>query len=353
MNKDLRNRTLACGAIVSTKPGYVLLGWGPRHWSYEGNAKPDVPCFYFPDFFLENKKPWFYHSEWREFSIEELAEIIPAAEKSDLKLVWQTPSLDAFRKIFGDIQQAISAKRLIKAVPYLFDKADHTFTYEQIHHLLANLLAKSLHKPLYIYGFWDDNEGIVGATPELLFRHHPSESLIETMACAGTAPSAKIEQSSFLLDPKECEEHRIVVEAIKESLMPYGKLEVRSLTTLQFPLLMHLVTPIFLKCRESFNFFNILKALHPTPALGAWPKEAGMKWLKEYEVSNPRLRFGAPVGYLHGDIAACYVAIRNIQWKGNEVTIGAGCGVIAQSQCEREYAEIDLKKRFIKEMLGL
>jgi menaquinone-specific isochorismate synthase len=42
-----------------------------------------------------------------------------------------------------------------------------------------------------------------------------------------------------------------------------------------------------------------------------------------------------------------------MQWDEKEIHIGAGCGLVAESQCTREWAEIKLKLQAIKEMLAL
>ena len=92
--------------------------------------------------------------------------------------------------------------------------------------------------------------------------------------------------------------------------------------------------------------------MHPTPALGAFPRRPGMEWLKEYQQKIDRRRFGAPVGYAIEDAQAkCYVAIRNVQWTKNQMLLAAGCGIVATSQYDAEWAEIKLKLQAIKEML--
>jgi isochorismate synthase EntC len=47
------------------------------------------------------------------------------------------------------------------------------------------------------------------------------------------------------------------------------------------------------------------------------------------------------------------VAIRNVQWTGRTVTLGAGAGIIAESLFEREWEELRLKRTAVMDMLGL
>ena len=98
--------------------------------------------------------------------------------------------------------------------------------------------------------------------------------------------------------------------------------------------------PIEVILEQPIDFKAATTALHPTPALGAFPKEAGFTWLENYNQQMPRGRYGAPVGCLLNNQATCIVAIRNVQWKGSQAKIGAGCGIVKESVLENEWNEI-------------
>ncbi|HEY4831978.1 MAG TPA: chorismate-binding protein, partial [Waddliaceae bacterium] len=99
-------------------------------------------------------------------------------------------------------------------------------------------------------------------------------------------------------------------------------------------------------------FIEVVEMLHPTPALGAFPRILGKTWLMDYQTKMNRGRYGAPVGYYYPskEEGECFVAIRNVQWVGPEAQIGAGCGIVAQSVFEQEWDEIQLKIQSIKSM---
>ncbi|MCB0387089.1 MAG: chorismate-binding protein, partial [Bdellovibrionales bacterium] len=83
------------------------------------------------------------------------------------------------------------------------------------------------------------------------------------------------------------------------------------------------------------------------------PRRAGMQWLRQNR-SRLATRFGAPFGVMAPDGRAwCLVAIRNIQWSQQGSLLPVGCGVVAQSQAESEWCELELKKQFVVESLGL
>lgn len=226
---------------------------------------------------------------------------------------------------------------------------------DQLRSSLLSLLQYAKSQPVHSYGFWENGHGMLGATPELLFSlGEIKRHTLITMACAGTR-GLRSQPGSFMDDPKEVHEHQLVVDGIMESLAPFGKVTIGSMRVLHLPKLSHLLTPIEVELKQDADFNAIVKALHPTPALGAFPRKEGLEWLKSYQKQIDRKRYGAPVGYTRGNTneAGCYVAIRNAQWNPEEIVIGAGCGVVKESLLDREWDEVKLKIQAIKEMLSL
>jgi menaquinone-specific isochorismate synthase len=343
---------LACGTFVKTANGCLLIGWGKRYW-LDHPEQADLPAFYFPDFFLTDKKPWFVHEYFKELSCEELLGILDSFKRVEINLHWQMAEKDIFYQAFKNLQYKFRIGELYKAVPYVFEKSERKIEPLEIGQLVRNVLKSACINPIYPYGFWDSNQGMVGGTPELLFKIEKKErgATITTLACAGTAP--KEQQKSLLKDPKQLHEHKLVIKGIEESLKPLGKVLKGKLQVLSLPSLSHLTTLITLETAKNFSFIEIVKMLHPTPALGAFPKIIGKIWLDNYQTKIDRRRFGAPVGYYYPSKkeGECFVAIRNIQWEKAEIKIGAGCGVVPQSFVDQEWAEIQLKIQSIKRMI--
>lgn len=346
---------LGNGAIMSLAPGRLLLGWGKLH----KNALPATNnkiSFYFPNFFLVDASPWFHYEFVEEIEIKDLLQLIlkhkAAFHTCSSAYTWKNEHYPLFCRTFEDLKLKIASKQLHKAVPFIFETSSATMTTSHLINSLCNLLGNMQGHPLYLYGFWDKDEGMLGLTPEILFRYQTKEQL-QTMACAGTCgKNADIKE--FLLDPKQAQEHQIVVDGISHALNSFGKVNVGEKQLLSLPNINHLVTPITVDLAIFPDFKAIVGALHPTPALGAFPRNPGNQWLKSYEQHIRRRRFGAPAGYINGNgSAACYVAIRNIQWDQKELLIGAGCGIVADSQCDDEWKEINLKLKAIKKSLGL
>jgi len=347
------NDFLKSGTIVSIGSGRLLIGYGARSWQ----DAPESSCqdyFYFPDFFLTQQKSFFFHEHTLELTFDELLQMLPACECK--KIEWSNNYRDLFYKTFTDLQRDFEQKRLKKAVPFVFETSSAVMNPEQLACSLKRALIYASSQPVHVYGFWDARAGILGATPELLFKYRKEEALIlETMACAGTYRIQQGTAEQLLHDKKELEEHHLVVEGMMFSLLPLGVAIREKERVLSLPGLSHLVTPIQVQLRSSATFSSIVQALHPTPALGAVPKKEGRHWLSHYQTLIERHRFGAPVGYIrdYGQTAQCVVAIRNVQWNEKGMALGAGCGIIPGSQVDSEWQEIQAKLETIKALLGL
>lgn len=340
---------LRSGTILSIPSGKVIIGWGERIWSSNPSNAASA-SFYFPDFFLQDKTPWFTQEQTAEWEIDALYDVLSAKCGAGSRVLWKSPEKIVFEKEFRLLKEELLEKRLSKAVPYLFETTEHFDQKRSLQKSLCSLIDYARRHRVYIYGFWSESEGMLGATPEILFTKN--QNRVQTMACAGTFPLGQ--QDRLEKDVKIAEEHNLVIEGIKESLTPLGKVEVATTETVIFPPLCHRITPVEMTLNRPAGFHEIVTALHPTPALGAHPKLAGKHWLQEFDARHSRGRFGAPVGLcFHEDVSACYVAIRNIQWSKGCARIGAGCGVIATSDCQAEWQELELKILAIKQILAL
>lgn len=342
------------GVIFSSGSGQLLIGWGKRKWS----KHPDsfYPSFYFPDYFLQHENCWFEHEHYQEVSIAHLLEqlcLLSEIDSSENDYCWKNPYRDFFNQAFKDLQKKIALGELEKGVPYIIESAECPKDQVQLVKSLKAVLKYIQNNMAYLYGFWDQEEGMLGASPEVLFRYD-GKGILETMACAGTRNINENSQA-LLSDAKELYEHELVVRGITQSLSAYGKVTAGELHLLKLSQLMHLVTPLTVKLYAELPYQKMVEVFHPTPAVGAFPKKEGRQWLEQYQQSINRARFGAPVGYVHPKRkqSNCYVAIRNVQWDNNRMQIAAGCGVVRESRFEKEWAEIHLKLKAIKEMLAL
>jgi isochorismate synthase EntC len=157
----------------------------------------------------------------------------------------------------------------------------------------------------------------------------------------------------LLEDPKEMHGHRLVIQDIEQALSPFGRVEISDTQEKLLPTLKHLFTSIQVELAEKVSPEQLIRTLHPTAALGGFPREAAKAWLQEQPEALVRRRFGAPFGYVDGDSALIVVAIRNIQRFDDKIWLGSGCGVVEGSQPEKEWDELKLKRQSVREMLGM
>ncbi|MBA3722382.1 MAG: chorismate-binding protein [Parachlamydiaceae bacterium] len=352
------NSFIKSGAIISIDENKVLLGWGKSFWKHHKELDSKIPAFYFPDFFLYSTKPWIQYEFFLEISKENLKTYFQKNNEVGACLIWENPYKKLFYNAFEQLQFEFSHSRLSKAVPYVFLNSKSQFLIDRLQHTLQSALNYSIRYPLvYLYGFWNEHSGMMGVTPELLFEYNENSknSILQTVALAGTCANKGQDIKAFQRDPKQLREHVFAVDGIKQSLMRFGKIKQEKMQVLELQTLSHLMTPIQVELDDKVDFTTIIHALHPTPALGAYPRIEGWEWLKEYNSQIDRGRYGAPAGILYPgqSKARCLVAIRNVQWELNEIRIGVGCGVIQESQCDQEWSEICLKIHAIQEILSL
>ncbi|MGZ3768178.1 MAG: chorismate-binding protein [Bdellovibrio sp.] len=349
---------LETGALLRREDQWILIE-GP--FTPVSDANSDEITLFCPDF---------YETEWAEtlrgqkiykLSTQELRKCCESflnshAEKSEFlspplaKAPWQEPDIEDFKVALNKTQERIRQNEIHKSVPVVFARSTQTVTSsEKAQMILCLLKAPST---LHIYGFWQNGEGFLGATPEILFNY--SQGILKTMALAGTCPKNEGQnRSSLLMDEKEMQEHLYVVEDLESFLKPYGQIRISGPKIVELPTLYHLQTDIEVHCCEKPEFLSLIKDLHPTPALGVAPRERGFKWMAQFPGQNGRRRYGAPFAFIGASEALCLVAIRNLQWNNTEAMIGSGCGVVAASEIDREWRELFQKRLSVRKILGL
>lgn len=350
-NLDL-DSFIKSGTILSASLTTVFIGSGKK-------INSEAIFFYFPDYFLSDDEngSHFSHENTQEVSISDFLFLLKtraSTEKPDPISTWDSPNATIFAKAFSDLKTKIEAGELQKAVPYAFDHCTSEVTAQRLVQTLISVLEYAQKTNTYIYGTWDALGGILGATPELLFELNNNTQTLKTVACAGTCPTTP-ENKKLLESAKDTSEHQFVIDGIKDSMSPLGTVSTGKCYVRSLPNLSHLITPIEVVLHNKTDFITVVRALHPTPALGAYPLEQGKQWLVDYQTMVPRGRFGAPTGFVDqkSGYSVCYVAIRNMQWDESTIRVGAGCGVIKESVLEREWQEILLKLKATKSMLSL
>ena len=162
----------------------------------------------------------------------------------------------------------------------------------------------------------------------------------------GKTPAEDARLGQTLLDSaKDRAEHAVVVRALGEALgETCDRLQVSDTPSLlKLGHIQHLCTPITGHLANGHTLLDLVERLHPTPAVGGRPREAALRLIRACEGLD-RGWYAGPVGWLdaqgEGEFA---VALRSALLHGNTATLFAGCGIVADSDPEREYAESRLK----------
>ncbi len=301
----------------------------------------DSTCFYVNDFALTRAAPW---RRFHSLSRAPLWEDRPA----DPPLAWHEPAVSEFAEVFREVMEAIAEESLIKAVPV-------TTAMAKLLTPPGKWLGKQLtEKESAGHGFlWDVGErGFGGLTPEILFQIDGRE--LRTMALAGTTDSSQAD--ALLYRPKLSREHEIVVTEIRRRLQPLGKVECGDRQIVPLGSLYHLRTELRVTLREEPHgaaLNDLVRLLHPTPALGIAPRAALSRlhgWRER--LRTPRF-FGAPFGIAYPGGATMLVAIRGLFWQQGELHLPAGCGLVAGSVLESEWAELQLKRAWVRRTFKL
>lgn len=332
-------------AFIQIAPGRLFVGWGP--FEQLPFRRPERPAFFITDFFLDEARLWRHPDAWEELTTEEFAAKFGRAMLPEID--WQPVDERAFARLFESAQSGFDRGDFQKIVPVIFEEG--RLSGPVWSHVIARLT--TLPRGTYAYGYSIDGRSVAGAAPEVLFQTHGLG--YSTMALAGTRPLARAHE--LLRDPKELREHRFVVEDIARRLAPFGNVEIGALGIMNLPRIAHLITPIFFReiGGQRMSFSEMVRRLHPTAALGVWPRtEAGERWLREADRDVHRRGFGAPFGLeREGRFAIALVGIRNIEWSGHTIRIGSGAGVIAQSRLHLEFEELRQKREQVKTLFGV
>lgn len=265
-------------------------------------------------------------------------------------LDWQEPELKNFKEDMGYLKQCFDAGMAKKAVPVCFATAVKNFDQSEWNFLENSWVENaSASYPIFLKS---KEFSYIGVSPEILFER--KGKVIKTMALAGTRLlDDSFSEEEFLNHPKDSEEHRIVVQSILEDLKGLGELKVSHTYVHKLKTLGHLRTDIELVLKDDLSNLELIHLLHPTPALGVYPKGSLKDWFSIHNKKQDRSLFGAPVLIESGDWARCIVGIRCAFNESGEWKLGSGCGVVSDSKWELEWQELHNKRKSVLDRLGL
>lgn len=237
----------------------------------------------------------------------------------------------------------------------------------------------------FVYCWYHPKIGLwLGATPETLLKLEGNR--LSTMSLAGTQPY--IDTEDVVWRDKEKEEQQLVTDFIVESLQAAvsgdmdsvksyssssGTIQVSETKTVRAGNLLHLKTDISTAFKpQSINLQQIVRNLHPTPAICGLPKTIAEQFIKENE-GYDREYYTGFLGELNfkkktsrnsnkrnvennayasvTKVSTLYVNLRCMQLKDDKAIIYVGGGITKDSSAESEWEETVSKSQVIKSVL--
>ncbi|NHN58631.1 MULTISPECIES: isochorismate synthase MenF [Halorussus] len=195
-----------------------------------------------------------------------------------------------------------------------------------------------------------------GATPERLAtlrgRTVEADGLAGSIGRGATPEEDAELEASIENSEKMAHEHQLVVDTIRDQLAPLaGEVRVADRRVRKLATIQHLWTPIEADLTESDHVLSIVEALHPTPAVGGLPPETALRTIRETETFD-RGWYAAPVGWFDADGDGTFaVGLRCAVTGESSATLYAGNGIVADSDPDEEYEEVQLKYRPILDEL--
>jgi len=224
------------------------------------------------------------------------------------------------------------------------------------------------YKSAFVYCWFHPKVGLwLGATPETLLKTEGSR--FSTMALAGTQPYTESQQ--IVWGNKEVDEQKLVTDFVVDSLQSkVSTLNVSDVETVRAGNLLHLKTNITGVLNNGIH--EVLKVLHPTPAVCGLPKVMA----KDFIIKNENYNREFYTGFL-GELnltqktsrnsnrrnvennayasikktSNLFVNLRCMQLKNNRAMIYVGGGITKDSIPESEWQETVIKTYVMKKVL--
>ena len=194
-----------------------------------------------------------------------------------------------------------------------------------------------------------DGTAFAGASPELLVRRAGARAFAQPMA-GSVARGASDSEDERLADAlvqstKDADEHRVVSQFVVDALRPFSAgVSARGPEVVRFTNIQHLATSVSADLNHpAADALTLAAALHPTPAVGGWPREAADALIDALE-GMERGWYAGAVGWIDGrGDGELAIALRcGLLWEDG-ARLYAGVGVMPDSDPARELEETELK----------
>ncbi|MCY1027471.1 anthranilate synthase component I [Mammaliicoccus sciuri] len=254
----------------------------------------------------------------------------------------------------------ISKGDMFQVVPSRIYKYKHYFN-EQNKDTLKLQIYKNLKRQNpspYMYYIDDEERTIIGSSPESFIKKQ--DDIITTNPIAGTNKRGQTEEEdkqneiALITDEKELAEHRMLVDLGRNDLnmiAQTGSVYMPKLITLQiFPPFIHILSIVEGKIRPDITPLQMITALLPAGTVSGAPKTRAITRIYE---SRKRKRgiYAGGVGYINCNHDLDFaLTIRTMVVDNEYVNVEAGCGVVYDSNPQKELKETMIKAKSLLEV---
>ncbi|MEO9570264.1 MAG: chorismate-binding protein [Polaribacter sp.] len=202
----------------------------------------------------------------------------------------------------------------------------------------------------FVYVWYHPKVGLwFGATPETLL--NITKNNFETMSLAGTQVYKKTEQ--VIWKSKELEEQQLVTNFIENQLKSISiNLKIDKTETVKAGSLLHLKTKVEGVLKEESSLKELIRSLHPTPAVCGLPRDKARDFINLNE-NYKRSYYTGFLGELniYDEESSLFVNLRCMNIEDGFALIYIGGGITKDSNAKKEWEETVAKSKTMKKVL--
>ncbi len=202
---------------------------------------------------------------------------------------------------------------------------------------------------------------VIGASPEILVRLEENDVTLRPIAGTRKRGADQIEDEEnvkeLLSDPKELAEHLMLIDLGRNDVgkvSEIGSVKVTEKMVIEkYSHVMHIVSNVVGKLLKGLSAIDALKETLPAGTLSGAPKIRAMEIINELEPSSRGI-YGGAIGHIswNGNIDTA-IAIRTAVIKDGLIHVGAGAGIVADSDPESEWRECVQKSKVFADAMEM
>ena len=195
-------------------------------------------------------------------------------------------------------------------------------------------------------------EAIISSSPERFLKALPSGE-VETRPIKGTRPRDRDPEkdadwaAELICSPKDRAENVMIVDLLRNDLgrvCQPGSIKVPHLLTLEsYSQVHHLTSVVKGILKTNKTWVDLLEACWPGGSVTGAPKLRACKRLYELEPTERGPYCGSILNINWDGVLDSNILIRSLMIKGSSITANAGCGIVADSDSQKEAEEMNWK----------